>query len=248
LVLLLVLESVIPQYKGRKHRVKHNAANIFIGVFNSLIIQILIAALLLMVTVWATENNFGLLNWLSVTGWLHWVLAIILFDFWQYTWHWMNHKIPFFWRFHRVHHTDEELDVTSAVRFHPGEIILSSIFRMAIIPLIGMTFDQLVLYEVILLPIILFHHSNVGIPEPLDRCFRWLIVTPWMHWVHHSNIQTETDSNYCSLLSVWDRIFRTFKMRTDPDKIHLGLKNTPEFTWRHLGGMFVHPFTKTKAR
>lgn len=244
LALLVVLETVAPEFVGRRwsERVKHDLVNAFFGVFNALLTSLLVAALTKFVISWATRNRFGLLNGFAIPAWLHWGLAIVLFDFWQYVWHWMNHRIPFFWAFHRVHHTDDALDVTSAFRFHPGEIIFSSLFRLGIMPLLGMTFHQLILYEVILLPIIMFHHSNVRVPGNVDRCFRWLIVTPWMHWVHHSNVRNETDSNYASIFSFWDRIFKTFRLREDPSMIVLGLKGVERRKAQGLWGMMVHPF------
>ncbi|MFP4501218.1 MAG: sterol desaturase family protein [Candidatus Hydrogenedentota bacterium] len=103
--------------------------------------------------------------------------------------------------------------------------------------------SQLLLYEAVLLPVVLFHHSNFDIPPRLDAALRWVIPTPWMHWVHHSRLQPETDSNYGSMLSVWDRLFRTFRLREDPHQIELGLDgDTEEKQWRTLPGMLVRPF------
>jgi len=141
-----------------------------------------------------------------------------------------------------VHHSDEEMDVSSAVRFHTGEIILSSTARLILAPLLGMQIEQVIVFEIILQPIILFQHSNVRLPETLDRLLRCVIVTPRMHWVHHSRYQPETDSNYSSLLSIWDRLFGTFGLRENPDEIELGLEGYTTHQWRGLGGMLISPF------
>jgi sterol desaturase/sphingolipid hydroxylase (fatty acid hydroxylase superfamily) len=198
---------------------------------------------MLAITEWARQQPIGLLNWLNWPGWAKWLLALLLFDLWMYVWHVLNHKAPLLWRFHAVHHADREMDATSAVRFHTGEIVLSSAARLAVLPLLGMSMPQLLLYEAILLPVVLFHHSNIDIPRRLDAALRCVIPTPWMHWVHHSRLQPETDSNYGSVLSVWDRLFGTFRLREDPHQIELGLDDdTEEMQWRTLRGMLVRPF------
>ena len=115
--------------------------------------------------------------------------------------------------------------------------MLSGCARLAVLPLIGLTMPQLLVYEAILLPVILFHHSNVRMPRRMDAVLRWVVVTPWMHWVHHSRWRPETDSNFASVLSIWDRLFGTFRLRDDPTRIELGLEFTPleqglSDTWR----------------
>jgi sterol desaturase/sphingolipid hydroxylase (fatty acid hydroxylase superfamily) len=174
------------------------------------------------------------------------VLAILLFDCWQYWWHRINHRVPFLWRFHAVHHADAAMDATSGVRFHTLEIALSFAVRLLVLPLIGVTVPQLLLYEAMTLPIILFHHSNIRLPYRVDLALRWLIVTPWMHWVHHSRWQPETDSNYSSFLSVWDRIFGSFRLRERPQEIVQGLDGWEEREWRSLPGMLLAPFRRRR--
>jgi sterol desaturase/sphingolipid hydroxylase (fatty acid hydroxylase superfamily) len=174
--------------------------------------------------------------------WLHWLAAIVLLDCWQYWWHRFNHRIPLLWRFHAVHHADAELDASSGVRFHTVEITLSFLARLLVLPLLGITIPQLLVYEALALPVILFHHSNLRIPATVDRSLRWLIVTPWMHYVHHSRFQPETDSNYSSFLSIWDRLFRSFRLRAKPQEIELGLDHWSRSESRKLPGMLAAPF------
>ncbi len=143
-----------------------------------------------------------------------------------------------------MHHADAEMDVTSAVRFHTVEILFSVTARLLVLPVIGVTLPQLLLYEALSLPVVLFHHSNVRIPYGIDSCLRWLIVTPWMHWVHHSRWQPETDSNYSSFLSVWDRLFGSFRLRNNPEEISQGLDGWEEGDWFQLKGMLTAPFRK----
>ena len=139
------------------------------------------------------------------------------------------------------------MDASSGVRFHTVEMVFSFLARLAVLPLLGITLPQRLLYEALSLPVILFHHSNLRISNRADRSLRWLIATPWMHYVHHSRWQPETDSNYTSFLSVWDRLFGTFKLRAKLEEISLGLDDYAEHEWRRLPGQLVAPFRKTRA-
>ncbi len=247
LVVLWTIESVAPMFVGRRRRFSHIATNLALAGINAIIAAGFTFAILV-VTEWSRAHSFGLLHRAPLPGWLHWLGAILLFDCWQYWWHRFNHRVPFLWRFHAVHHSDAELDASSGVRFHTGEIILSFLARLAVLPLIGVTVPELLLYETISLPVILFHHSNLSISNRADRCLRWLIVTPRMHYVHHSRWRPETDSNYTSLLSVWDRLFGSFRLRDKPREISLGLDHYEEREWRRLPGMLAAPFRKSRTR
>ncbi len=230
-------------FEGRKGKARHDLTNIGLGVFNALVVSALFAAATLAVTGWASARELGLLHRLDLPAWLTLMTAVIGFDAWQYLWHRLNHRIPFLWRFHAVHHSDGDLDASAGLRFHTGEIVLSSSVRLAVLPLLGLTVRHVLAYETILLPIVLFHHSNIRVPEWLDRRLRVLIVTPWMHWVHHSDWQPETDSNYSSIFSVWDRVFGSFRLRREPSAIRLGL-GLEEGEWRTFRGMMMLPLRK----
>ncbi len=245
LAALWAVESIVPMFVSRSHRASHAAANLVLAAINAGV-AFVFAFAVLFVTETARKHHFGLLYQFDLPLWLHGLLALLAFDCWQYWWHRINHRVPLLWRFHAVHHADAEMDVTSGVRFHTGEIVLSFAARLAVLPLIGMTLPMLLLYELIALPIILFHHSYIRISANADRCLRWLIVTPWMHYVHHSRWQPETDSNYSSLLSIWDRLFRSFRLREKPQEIELGLDHWQRHEWRGLGGMLAAPFRKQK--
>lgn len=242
LATLMLLEQVLPMFPLRRDRWKHDAANLGLAVINAAVVALGFAWALATVTTWAADHGFGLLRWIALPVWAQWVIALVAFDLWMYTWHVINHKVPLLWRFHAVHHADRELDASSALRFHTVEIVYSSIARCAVLPLLGLSIEQLIVYEMILQPVILFHHSNIRVPEWLDRPLRLIIPTPRMHWVHHSDIPVETDSNYGTVLSVWDRIFRTFRLRDDPSTIQLGLDFTGDHESRDLRGMLAQPF------
>jgi sterol desaturase/sphingolipid hydroxylase (fatty acid hydroxylase superfamily) len=245
LAVLWAIESVAPMFTGRQRRLSHIATNLALAGLNALI-GLAFAFAILGVTEWARAHSFGLLNLAPLPGWLHWLGAIVLFDCWQYWWHRFNHRVPLLWRFHAVHHADAEMDASSGVRFHTGEIVLSFLARLAVLPLLGVTLPELLLYETLSLPVILFHHSNLRISEGADRWLRWLIVTPRMHYVHHSRWQPETDSNYTSLLSVWDRLFGSFRLRDKPSEISLGLDGYQEREWRRLPGLLAAPFRRSR--
>jgi len=246
LAVLWFMESMVPMFVGRRRRISHNAANFGLAGINA-VVSFVFAYGILFVTESARAKGFGLINVIAMPVWQQWITAIVLLDCWQYWWHRINHRVPFFWRFHAVHHADVELDASSGVRFHTIEITLSFLARLMVLPLIGMTTPQILTYESLSLPIILFHHSNLRVPGRVDRCLRWLIVTPWMHYVHHSRWQPETDSNYSSFLSVWDRIFGSFRLRENPQTIDLGLDHWQEHEWRGLIGMLMAPFRKASC-
>lgn len=243
-----LLEGLIPMFEGRRERVRHDAPNVLLGVANAVVVAFVFAGATLVATEWARANSFGVLHWLGVEGAWGFALGFILFDMWQYLWHRLNHHVPFLWRFHAVHHADRELSASSGLRFHTGEIVLSSCARLVVLPLLGMTVPQVLLYEAVLLPVILFHHGNVGVPARADRWLRWLIVTPWMHWVHHSDYQPETDSNFSSVFSFWDRVFGSFRLVADPRALTLGLEETERRDWATLPGMLAMPFRRKRAR
>jgi sterol desaturase/sphingolipid hydroxylase (fatty acid hydroxylase superfamily) len=223
LAILLGLEQGIPAVPGRKGLWRHGVWNLGLGIFNAVVLGLLAAPLLRWATAWGEERGVGLTRQLPVPEAVAVGVALVAFDGWMYLWHRANHLFPLLWRFHRLHHTDPAMDATTTVRFHPVEIAISTLLRLAVLPVLGLKIPQLLLYELILFPVILFHHSNVRFPERIDRVMRVLLVTPAMHRVHHSKRQPETDSNYGSVLSVWDRLGRSFRLRRDDSAIEFGL-------------------------
>ncbi|MBI1370944.1 MAG: sterol desaturase family protein [Planctomycetes bacterium] len=240
LATLWVLESIMPQYLGRRDRLRHDARNLALGFINAAVVALIFASALALVA----QQQWGLLHRIVLPAWARWIVAFVMFDAWMYAWHVANHKLPWLWRFHRVHHTETEMDASSAMRFHIVEIALSSLARLAVVPVLGLTLEQLLVYECVLEPVILFHHSNVRVPDRVDRLMRWLIVTPWVHWVHHSDVQPETDSNYGSVFSFWDRLFGTFRRRDDPTTIRQGLDGADPTESRSLLAMLAAPFRR----
>lgn len=230
LLLLFAWESAQPffalfapgahRWRGR---LRHAATNISIGVLNGLAIRFGFLALWVATMRWTTLHGVGLLNWLAVAPALRWLVVLFLLDGWTYAWHRLNHTVAFFWRFHRLHHSDRQMDVTTANRFHIGEITLSSLARVPVLAVIGCRMDELALYEVLLFAVVQLHHANIGLPDWLDRALRTVIVTPHLHKVHHSVVFAEQNANFSSLFSWWDRIAHTFRLAPDLSRVVFGV-------------------------
>ena len=245
LLLLLLWETLAPFFPffldRWRQRGLHAGRNFGVGLLNSVVVSACIATVWLWVSQWTTNHHFGLFHWVILPGWANLLGAMLLLDVWMYKWHWMNHRFKFLWRFHRVHHTDARMDVTTASRFHLGEILFSSLLRVALLVLSGIQLWQVVLYEAVLFAVVQFQHANVALPRWLDDALRLFIVTPAMHKIHHSRVPRETDSNYASLFSFWDRIFGTFVWREDQAAIQLGLDDFDRPEQQSLVGMLKTP-------
>jgi len=253
LVALLVWESLVPFFpffvRHFRKRAIHFSWNILLGVINAVIIGLLFVKAWSWATDFAAQHQFGVLHWLGgeLPSWAIAVVAVLLFDFWTYWWHRLNHQVPFFWLFHKVHHSDPHMDVTTANRFHFGEIILSSVLRVPVLILIGADLWHLALYEAVLFPIVQFHHANISVGARLDKLLRLFIATPEMHKVHHSRYQPETDSNYTSLLSIWDRVFGSFRLRKNFGEISFGLDGLDAPEKQHMWGLLRTPLDRSRG-
>jgi sterol desaturase/sphingolipid hydroxylase (fatty acid hydroxylase superfamily) len=245
LLLMLLWETAHPFFdffrQKPTERGRHAVRNLVMGGLNSVVVATVFVGLWLMTAEWARLNGIGLLHVWDLPAWAHAVGAILLLDGWTYVWHRINHRVPFLWRFHRVHHNDAQMDVTTASRFHLGEIVLSSALRIPLIVLFGVELWALVLYETLMFAVVQFHHANVAVPDAVDRTLRLLIVTPAMHKVHHSRWQPETDSNFSAFLSVWDRLGQSFRLRDDPSAIAFGLDGDDDDAHQSLKGMLRTP-------
>ena len=224
LVLVWVLESVIPFVQGRSHRLQHAGRNLGLGLLNSVLSGLITVALLTLVITRAENSQFGLLRLLALPDFAANIFAIFLLDGWMYLWHRANHVIPFLWSLHRVHHSDREMDVTTAVRFHPGEILISTGLRLMLIALLGLSLTQILLYDTLLVVVIFLHHSNIKFPVLLDNFLRKVITTPTLHRVHHSIVSRETNSNFSSVFSFWDRLAGTFQLSVNQPTIVYGVE------------------------
>lgn len=172
-------------------------------------------------------------------GWAGIILDLLILDLWTYAWHRANHEWPLLWRFHRVHHLDRFLDTTSAVRFHPGEVLLSALARAPLIVLADIQLLSLLVFDALVLIAALFHHSNVKLPPRLEAVLRLIVVTPSHHWVHHHIVREDTNSNYATLLTVWDRIFSSWSKTARSPDMPIGAGQTPD---KPLAQLALAPF------
>jgi sterol desaturase/sphingolipid hydroxylase (fatty acid hydroxylase superfamily) len=250
-VVLLTLfwfwETWQPFFGRREGRLRHAGRNLAIALFNTAILGLAFGFVTATVAEWAERNRFGLLHALVPGGPIRFVLALVLLDCWMYVWHRANHAVPFLWRFHRMHHSDRQMDVTTATRFHLGEHVGSAVLRLGLIPLLGFELWNLVIYDVLVIAIIQFHHADVSIGR-WDRWLRLFIVTPYVHKVHHSDWRAETNSNYSTVLSIWDRLGGSFRMRSDPKTLEFGLNEFTDPGWQSWWGMMKTPFVNPESR
>ena len=193
---------------------------------------------------WAEKANIGLFHWLSMPNWLSITIAVILLDFAIYCQHVLFHHVSWLWRLHRMHHADQDIDVTTGARFHPIEILMSMWIKMAIIVSFGISPLAVLVFEIILNASAMFNHSNAKLSLSIDAWLRKWLVTPDMHRVHHSVIVQETHSNFGFFLSVWDRIFHTYRAQPElgHDNVVIGIPafQSPREQW--LDKMLLQPF------
>lgn len=246
-VLLLLFwcwETWRPYLGSCESRWRHAYRNLAIAVVNTAVLGALFVSITVAIADASRRHGYGLLHAVPMPTTLKFVLGLVLQDLWMYFWHRANHAIPLLWRFHRMHHSDRHVDVTTATRFHLGEHVGASLLRLALIPLVGLDVWQLLAYDALVLAVTQFHHADISIGR-LDVLLRWVIVTPHMHKVHHSDWAPETNSNYATVLSVWDRVFGSFRMRADPRTLVFGLREftAPEF--QSIWGMLRTPFVRT---
>ncbi len=219
-------------------------SNLVIATLNTFILRLLFPAAAVGVALVAQERGWGLLNNVDYPVWLKTAATVVFMDFAIYLQHALFHAVPGLWRLHRVHHTDLDYDVTTGIRFHPVEIILSMLIKISVVVTIGAPAMAVLIFEVMLNATAMFNHSNVYIPSMLDKIIRLLIVTPDMHRIHHSTEDHETNSNFGFSLSIWDRFFGTYL--DQPEKGHegmeIGIRNFREPKQNTLGWMLVIPF------
>jgi len=228
-VLFAVLETVAPRRARMVPRQRRWLTNWALVVLDTVALRALALALPLLAVgaaLDATAAGWGLFNLVTLPVWLEVILAILMFDFAIWAQHLITHKVPFLWRLHRVHHADRDMDVTTAIRFHPLEIAASMLLKIGLVYLIGPAVWAVIAFEVILNGTALFNHSNLRLPLAADRVLRLVLVTPDMHRVHHSALRDEHDSNYGFALSIWDRLFGTHvpQPRDGHDSMTVGLE------------------------
>ena len=220
-VTMACTEAILPRRDRVQSRRIRWFTNWSLVIVDSLILRVVFPILAVGTAACAQRQGWGVLNLVSLPVWFEILVAIIVLDFAVWAQHLAFHKIPVLWRVHKVHHADRDMDVTTGIRFHPIEIILSMAYKLLVVIALGPAAFAVVLFEVILNASAMFNHANVRLTTALDRVLRTLMVTPDMHRVHHSIIPRETDSNYGFFFSVWDRFFGTYIAQ--PFRGHIGV-------------------------
>ena len=241
-----LLELAMPRRALTQPRWLRWYGNIGIVALNTVVVRLLVPVLPVALAVMAAGRGWGILNHLELPLWLAVVISVIVLDLVIYLQHVMFHAVPAFWRLHRMHHADLDFDVTTGSRFHPVEIVLSVLIKLAAVIIIGPPAVAVVAFEVLLNGTSMFNHANIRLPAALDRVLRWVVVTPDMHRVHHSDIPAETNSNFGFNLPWWDRLFGTY--RAQPARGHeamtIGLDAFRNPADLHLHRMLVQPFRR----
>jgi len=241
---MMLWELAAPRRRREIPRLVRWSNNLALVALDTAILRLAFPLLAVAFALWADEAGWGLFNMLGAPLWLALPLSVLLLDLVIYGQHVMFHKVPVLWRFHRMHHADLEFDVTTGLRFHPGEIAVSMLIKLAVVALLGAPALAVLVFEVLLNATSMFNHSNIRLPLAVDRVLRRFVVTPDMHRIHHSVLRHETDGNYGFNVPWWDRLFGTYRAQPEAghDAMTIGIN---EFRTRRdlwLDRMLIQPF------
>ncbi len=247
-LLLLAVERCWPLRARVDRRLRRVLTNLMVSGPSFLILRLLLIPAVVAVASWAEARQLGLLHLVELPEVVAIIAAVLLLDYTMYLWHWLNHRVPFLWRFHQVHHTDLDLDISTAFRFHFGEMLLSVAVRALQVILVGASPPAALIYEVVLEASTEFHHSNLRLPVKLERVLNWLIVTPRAHGIHHSIVARETNSNYSNFLLVWDRLHRTVRLDVPQETIIVGVPAYRDPSELNVVSLLMMPFRRQRPR
>ncbi|MFH1518845.1 MAG: sterol desaturase family protein [Pseudomonadota bacterium] len=220
-LIMAALEAASPRRRRQVSRLLRWSNNLALVALDTAVLRIAFPILAVGAAMVAADQGWGVLSLLQLPEWIIVLLAVVLLDLAVYGQHVLFHHVPWFWRLHRMHHADLDFDVTTAVRFHPLEIMLSMLIKIGVVVLIGAPAVAVVIFEILLNATAMFNHANLRLPASFDRFLRLVLVTPDMHRVHHSVRREEANSNFGFNLSIWDRLFGTY--RAQPKDGHAGM-------------------------
>ncbi len=243
-ILLFIVETKFQLRKRVQSRWKRILINFIVSIPAFVLLRLLFIPAIVWLAVKNEDWQLGINYWVDIPVLFQSILAFLLLDYSNYIWHILLHKLPILWRFHLVHHSDLDLDITTAFRFHFGEMIGSVIFRGAAILLIGASPFIVIIYEIIFEAATQFHHSNIKLPFRFEKILNKLIVTPRMHGIHHSMIKKEMDSNYSVIFSFWDRMHKTVRLNIHQNEIVTGVPSYADENQLTIGYLLKLPFTK----
>ncbi len=245
--LVALWEIAAPRRRPTRPRWLRWYSNLGIVALNTLAVRLLVPLAPVALAIVAAEHGWGVLNLVALPFWIEFVLAVLVLDLIIYLQHVMFHAVPALWRLHRMHHTDLDFDVTTGARFHPAEIVLSVLLKLAAVMALGPPAAAVLVFEVLLNGTSMFNHGNIRLPARLDRALRWIVVTPDMHRVHHSIVPAETDSNFGFNLPWWDRLFGTYRAqpRDGHEQMTIGLDAFRATGELHLHRLLLQPFRRS---
>jgi len=243
LVFIFIIELIFPIYSRSIESYKRWIVNFFFVFINTLILRIFFPILAVGFASICIKYNIGIFNYFNFSIMASIILSFLFLDLGIWLQHLLFHKIKFLWRFHKIHHSDEEVDFTTGIRFHPIEIIISMMYKFILIAIIGPSIALVIIFEIILNASSIFNHGNINITEKYDLFLRKLIVTPNMHRIHHSEEEKETNSNYGFNFSIWDRIFGTYKKNAEKGyNLILGLEEFKDIKSKSVFILIFKPF------
>jgi sterol desaturase/sphingolipid hydroxylase (fatty acid hydroxylase superfamily) len=245
--LLWFLERRRPLRRAVEPKVRRTGRNLAVAGLAALSLQLVERPAIQPLTALVQKRRWGLLKVFRLPAWLEVVLAVVLMDYTLYLWHVLMHRVPFLWRFHLPHHVDLDLDASTALRFHAGELAIATGWRAMQISLIGVSPLSLSVWQTFVLLSILFHHSNVRLPINVELKLNRIFVTPRMHGIHHSTVEEETNSNWSSGLTFWDWLHGTLRLNVPQDQITIGVpayRNPEEIK---LPQILAMPFVEQRA-
>jgi sterol desaturase/sphingolipid hydroxylase (fatty acid hydroxylase superfamily) len=239
---LLFLQWRFPLRRQHFSGLRRILRNLIVSIPSHVVLRWAALPVPLALAAWMQDRHFGLLSWLGPPIWLGVLAGFLLMDYAYWWWHWANHMIPFFWRFHNVHHTDLDMDVSTASRFHFGEMVFSIGFLSLAVVIFGIGPITLLSFFIVFEAATLFHHSNWRLPIWLERTLNRVIVTPRMHGIHHSVVQRETNSNWGTIFCWWDKLHGTLRRDIPQDAVTIGVAAYREENELTLGKLFALPF------
>ncbi len=245
-VALFIAEGRLQLRKRKEPRWKRIVINSIVAIPAFTLLRFLFLPVMVKLAIGNRHLKWGLNYHYQAHPFIKTAVAFLIMDYTNYLWHILNHKIPFLWRFHVVHHSDPDLDVTTAIRFHFGELIGSVFYRGVFVFLSGATPLNELIYEILFEGATQFHHSNFKLPYQFEKALNKIIVTPRMHGIHHSMIRQETDSNYSVIFSFWDRLHRTVRLNVAQDVIVTGVPSYSDPDELTIGYLLKLPFTKIR--
>jgi sterol desaturase/sphingolipid hydroxylase (fatty acid hydroxylase superfamily) len=244
LVLFLVLELLSPYRLSSVSKWKRWVNNLALTLFNSILLQLIFSSAIVTTAVYVQTHKQGILSMLEAPPWLKILITIAFMDFMLYVWHLLNHEVPLLWRFHRVHHSDLNMDVSTATRFHVGELAISAIIKICIVFFLGASYAGVLIFESAVVLCTQFHHSSLKVPKWFETAWWIFFVPPSMHRIHHSVIIKERNTNYGAIFSIWDRILGTLLNNVDQKRIRIGVGAYTMPDKLSLHQLLIMPFTR----